>query len=146
MVSPCVLIVDDNELMRSALRRYFRRHGFEVFDCCALDDAIRVATTVQPDLVLLDVRFEGPFRTGIDTVGDFIEAAPRCQVVVMTGLPNDYDERRALDAGALAYVMKNEVEIALATSFARDTTLEARRERRAARGASPSKTARRASS
>ena len=51
-----VLIVDDDQLIRSALRRYLQRHGFEVdeADSCATAEA-RMRAFV-PRVVVIDYR------------------------------------------------------------------------------------------
>ena len=50
-----ILLVEDNEPNRDMLTRQLRRSGFEV--CCAVDgpSGVAMASSEQPDLILMDV-------------------------------------------------------------------------------------------
>jgi CheY-like chemotaxis protein len=52
---PKILLVEDNEVNRDMLSRRLTRNGFDV--CCAVDGAsgVAMATSEQPDLILMDV-------------------------------------------------------------------------------------------
>ena len=52
---PKILLVEDNEMNRDMLGRRLQRHGFEL--CFAVDapSGIAMASTEQPDLILMDI-------------------------------------------------------------------------------------------
>ena len=55
MPTPLILVVDDNAPLRYALGRTLRQHSFEVVEAATGEAALELASSEQPDLVLLDV-------------------------------------------------------------------------------------------
>jgi two-component system, cell cycle sensor histidine kinase and response regulator CckA len=67
MVTPRILIVEDERIVAGDIRSRLRRLGYTVVDMVATgEDAIQRAETMHPDLVLMDIRIEGPMD-GIQT-------------------------------------------------------------------------------
>jgi DNA-binding NarL/FixJ family response regulator len=102
------LVVDDDD----AFIRIFTKlcaGTVTVAAATTIDSGIALAREVSPSYVFLDVRFDGPWRTGIDAIAEMRAAAPSARVVVMTSLVNEYDRERALALGASAYVLKSEL-------------------------------------
>ena len=101
-----VLLVEDNPgdalLIRSALDE--SRWSFEVLQAGRLADAVDLAATDHPDVVLLDLGL--PDSTGEETFQSFRDAQPRLPVVVLTGLDDDDAADDALLAGAQDYLLK----------------------------------------
>ena len=54
--SPVILNVDDDEAGRYVVDRHLRKAGYEVLDAATGQDGLRLAESLQPDLILLDVR------------------------------------------------------------------------------------------
>src|SRR5215470_17291666 len=50
-----MLIVDDHEVSRAALRALLRTEGYDVIDVRASDEAITVASTFRPGVAIIDV-------------------------------------------------------------------------------------------
>lgn len=98
-----ILIVDDNDLFRRALVRGLRGVGVS-----SLNDGLVMAERIQPDIIFLDVRFDGPWKSGIDAIKDFVRVTPKSKIVVMTSFTTEYDRERALQAGAAFYFDKND--------------------------------------
>lgn len=65
-------------------------------------EAVTVAPRVRPDVILMDLRMPGG-----DGVGAIRELAPEYRVVVLTTFSEDGDLHRALDAGAVGYLLKD---------------------------------------
>jgi PleD family two-component response regulator len=76
-----ILIVDDHEISRAALRALLRTEGIDVTDITTSDAAITAAIAVRPDVVIVDV-------TPADPAGFLIarrlQALPDAPPVVLT--------------------------------------------------------------
>ena len=102
-----VLIVDDHPLTREALSSLLKAHGFEVSGCASDGaEAIVEAARLQPDLILLDLLM--PEMDGITALPRLREAAPNCEVVVLTASGTEENLLSAIRAGAAGYLLKTE--------------------------------------
>ncbi len=102
-----VLIVDDHPLTREALSSLLRQHDFDVVG--EADDgepAISAAQSLQPDLVLLDLTMPG--LDGLSALPRLREAAPECEIVVLTASETEENLLAAIRAGAAGYLLKSE--------------------------------------
>ena len=95
-----VLIVDDAELFREALRAAFTQEGFEVVGVAA--DAMK---GIEPDLVMLDLLMPG--MSGLEVVGTIIKTSPKTKVVLLTASESAEDLLAAVKAGASGYLTKD---------------------------------------
>ena len=101
-----VLIVDDAELFREALRAAFTQEGFEVVGAAADAMAgIDLAREHEPDLVMLDLLMPG--MSGLEVVGTIQKASPRSRVVLLTASESAEDLLAAVKAGASGYLTKD---------------------------------------
>ncbi|MGD2101809.1 MAG: response regulator transcription factor [Acidimicrobiia bacterium] len=101
-----VLIVDDAELFREALRAAFTQEGFDVVAAAAdAMAAIDLAREHEPDLVMLDLLMPG--MSGLEVVGAIIKASPRSRVVLLTASESAEDLLAAVKAGASGYMTKD---------------------------------------
>lgn len=102
-----VLVVDDHPLTREALVSLLGAHGFEVAGTAADGaEAIARARDTQPDLVLLDLSMPG--MDGLSALPRLREAAPSCEVVVLTASGTEENLLGAIRAGAAGYLLKTE--------------------------------------
>jgi DNA-binding NarL/FixJ family response regulator len=101
-----VLIVDDSRDLRDLLGiRVETWGGYEVVGLAADgEEAVDLARSSQPDLVLLDLAM--PRMDGLQALPLILEAAPGVRVVVLSGFDKDTMAERALEAGAHRYVEK----------------------------------------
>lgn len=112
-----VLIVEDHKLVLEALRSLVAGlPGFAVAD--AVSDgkqAIRAATALQPELVLMD--FSMPGMSGLDAAAEIRRRLPHVHVVFLTLSRDEEFVRAAFQMGADAYLLKGtsleEFELAL---------------------------------
>jgi DNA-binding NarL/FixJ family response regulator len=102
-----VLIVDDHPLTREALGALLAQHGFSVVGAAADgEEAIGLARRLQPQLVLLDLSMPG--LSGLDALPRLREAAPGCEVVVLTASGTEENLLSAIRGGAAGYLLKSE--------------------------------------
>ncbi|HLV90952.1 MAG: response regulator transcription factor [Acidimicrobiales bacterium] len=103
---PTVLIVDDAELFREALRAAFVQEGFKVVAVAAdAMSAIDRARESQPDLVILDLLMPG--MSGIEVLGTILKVSPRSRVVLLTSSESSSDLMAAVKGGASGYLTKD---------------------------------------
>lgn len=103
---PTVLIVDDAELFREALRAAFAQEGFEVVGAAAdAMSAIDKARSLRPDLVMLDLLMPG--MSGLEVVGSILKASPKSRVVLLTSSESAEDLLAAVKGGASGYLTKD---------------------------------------
>jgi two-component system cell cycle response regulator DivK len=102
-----ILVVDDKEDSRVLVRKVLGRHGYEVVGAGTGEDAINMAQTELPDLILMDIRLPG----GIDGLEATrrIKALPQVAhipILAMTASVRTEDEHKALNAGCSGFVRK----------------------------------------
>lgn len=102
-----VLLVDDHDLIRQGLSRAFeRQEDFTVVgESGSVAEALATAESVQPDVVVTDVRL--PDGTGLDIVRALRIQRPDIGLVVLTMYAGDEQLFAALEAGASAFVAKD---------------------------------------
>jgi DNA-binding NarL/FixJ family response regulator len=106
-MSTSVLVVDDHPLTREALSSLLSAHGFEVAGLVADGaEAIETAARVRPDLVLLDLSMPG--MDGLAALPRLRDAAPNCEVVVLTASGTEENLLAAIRGGAAGYLLKTE--------------------------------------
>ena len=102
-----VLLVDDHPLTRAALSALLQQHGFEVAgEAADGDEAIARAGDLHPDLILLDLSMPG--LDGLSALPTLREAAPDCEVVVLTASGTEENLLAAIRGGAAGYLLKSE--------------------------------------
>jgi DNA-binding NarL/FixJ family response regulator len=102
-----ILLVDDHPLTRSALSGLLTQHGFDVAgEASDGSEAIEAASRIQPDLILLDLSMPG--MDGLTALPRLREAAPDCEVVVLTASGTEENLLGAIRAGAAGYLLKSE--------------------------------------
>ena len=102
-----VVIIDDHVVVRAGLR-YIIEADPELEFIGEFGGGLGAADFVMynnPDVVLLDVRM--PDRNGIDALKDILAADPKRRVVMLTTSDAEEDVFRAIEEGALGYVMKD---------------------------------------
>jgi DNA-binding NarL/FixJ family response regulator len=101
------LIADDHPLTREALSGLLGQHGFEVVGTASDGaEAVDAARRLQPELVLLDLSMPGV--TGLEALPRIREAAPGCEVVVLTASGTEDNLLGAIRGGAAGYLLKSE--------------------------------------
>ena len=102
-----VVIIDDHVVVRAGLR-YIIEADPELELIGEFGGGLGAAEFVtdnNPDVVLLDVRM--PDRNGLDALKDILAADSKRRVVMLTTSDAEEDVFRAIEEGALGYVMKD---------------------------------------
>lgn len=103
--SPKVLIVDDNDLMRTLLRGILRSESCEVIGeakngLIALDLVEKLA----PDVVFLDVMM--PEMDGLEVLQNVKAKHPGVRVIMITGNPSVENVQESIQGGASGFIVK----------------------------------------
>jgi DNA-binding NarL/FixJ family response regulator len=102
-----ILVVDDHPLTRDALTSLLAQGGFDVVgEAGDGAEALELAHSLQPDLVLLDLSMPG--MDGLTVLPRLRSAAPRCEVVVLTASGTEENLLAAIRGGAAGYLLKSE--------------------------------------
>jgi DNA-binding NarL/FixJ family response regulator len=106
-VAERILLVDDHPLTRSALAGLLTQHGFDVVgEAEDGGEAVARAAELAPDLILLDLSMPG--IDGLTALPRLREAAPSCEVVVLTASGTEDNLLGAIRGGAAGYLLKSE--------------------------------------
>jgi DNA-binding response OmpR family regulator len=98
-----VLVVEDDETLRTALRYALTREGFEVLTAADGPAGLRAALSERPHLVVLDLMLPG--MDGLE-VCRRVRAASEVPVLILTARADEVDKVVGLELGADDYVTK----------------------------------------
>jgi len=106
-----VLVADDHPIVRSGIVALLEdADDLDVIGQAATGaEAIELALSLQPDLVLMDLRMpvpSGPQLDGAEATARILAAAPSIRVVVLTTYESDESILAAIEAGASGYLLK----------------------------------------
>jgi two-component system, NarL family, response regulator NreC len=102
-----IVLADDHAVVRSGLRLVLERAGgFEVVsEAGDADAALRTVLGHKPTVLVLDLNMPGELSS-LDAIPRVEEVSPATRVVVLTMQEDPEFARRALQAGAAGYVLK----------------------------------------
>ena len=101
--TPRILVVDDEETIREFLELGLRHEGYYVETAADGPTALRLATRVRPDLIILDVML--PCTDGLE-VCRRIAATSDVPIIMLTARGELHDRIAGLDGGADDYIVK----------------------------------------
>lgn len=101
-----VLLIDDHALFRIGLRELLERRGIEVVDAIGdCDQGISQVVSLQPDIVLLDMRM--PHMTGLAVLRELRKQQQQMSVAMLTTSRDEKDVIESLQSGAQGYLLKD---------------------------------------
>lgn len=94
---PLVLVLDDEEIIRRAIRAYLERHGYATVEADTVDLAVEAMRTNAVSAVILDMRLPGA-HSGLDALNHLrrIPEMASVPVLVVTGSILSEDEERQI--------------------------------------------------
>ena len=101
-----VLLVDDHEIVRLGLMTLLNdQDNMEVVgEAGTAGEAVKSVEELRPDVVLMDIRMPG--EGGIVATREITAKFPQTKVVMLTSFADDELVMRAIQAGAVGYVLK----------------------------------------
>jgi DNA-binding NtrC family response regulator len=101
-----VLIIDDEEKLRSLLARIISLEGFEVLQASDCRSALKKLEQTEIDVILCDVKL--PDGNGVDLVKKIKETYPIPEIILLTAYGNIPDGVQAIKNGAFDYITKGD--------------------------------------
>ena len=114
-----VLIAEDQGMVRGALATLLALEDDidVVAQCSRGDEVVAAALAAQPDVALLDI--EMPGLDGLQAAALLHQALPACTIIILTTFGRPGYLRRAMEAGATGFVVKDGPADQLAVSIRR---------------------------
>ena len=102
-----ILAVDDHHLIRAGVASFLATEpGLKlVAEAANGEEALEQYRQVRPDVVLMDLSM--PVMDGLEATRAILEEFPDARIIVLTTYVGDEDIHRALDAGAMGYLVKD---------------------------------------
>jgi DNA-binding NarL/FixJ family response regulator len=117
ILNATILIVDDHSVVRAGIRALLNTEpGFKVVGEAENGaKAVEIYGKLQPQLVLMDLRM--PILDGVKATRSIRQLDPQALVVILTTHQGDDEVRAAFDAGAMGYLLKNNLGDDLPTAL-----------------------------
>jgi two-component system, NtrC family, response regulator len=101
-----ILIIDDEEQLRSLLKRIITLEGFAVTETTNLDEARKSLQKDDVDVILCDVKL--PDGSGVDFIKEIKPRFPLLEAILLTAYGNIHDGVQAMKNGAFDYLAKGD--------------------------------------
>lgn len=101
-----ILVVDDHDLVRMGIVRMLSDvDGFKVVgEAKSGEEAVTMARTLKPDVVLMDVKMPG--MGGLEATKKLLTVNSTIKIIAVTACEDDLYPTRLMQAGAVGYVTK----------------------------------------
>mgnify|MGYP001586913111 CR=1 FL=1 len=105
-----ILIIEDDPFLLKLYKEILSDTGLEVEEALDGETGLRKVKDSKPDLILLDIML--PKMNGLDVLEKLKEgqSTREIPVVIITNLASEEDKKRAMDLGAISYMIKTEYE------------------------------------
>jgi len=103
-MSPKILIIDDDDLVASSLKKVLIKLNYDVLTCLDDSEAEKMITEFQPDVILLDIYLTT--RNGIDVLKSIKKKHTSIPVIMITGYADVKTAVIAIKAGAYDFLLK----------------------------------------
>lgn len=99
-----ILVVDDERSVREVLVQFLKLEDFDVVDAANGAQAIEMARTHKPDLMVLDMMMPG--MNGLEVLKMVKKEIPQMPVIILSGVQEEKEARKAIELGAYDYIVK----------------------------------------
>lgn len=108
-----ILLVEDEESIRSFLKINLKRNGFKVIEAESGEEGLKKAFLENPDIAILDVMLPG--IDGFQVCNKLRNDSPKMGIIMLTAKGQDIDKIMGLEYGADDYIIKpfNPLEVVL---------------------------------
>jgi DNA-binding response OmpR family regulator len=111
-----ILIVDDEEMIVMAMRKYFQGLGYAVDAAHELEEAQALLANYAYDLVIADLRLTGIGGVeGLQIVADVHQRCPHTRVILLSAFGTPEIERESFNRGADVFLQKPKAMMEIAT-------------------------------
>ena len=119
---PSILLVDDDERLRSRMARAFEVRGYEARQAEGYDEAVAAASAESTEYAVIDLRMPG--KSGLEVVRALRGIDPSTKIVVLTGYGSIATALEAVRLGATHYLTKPADVDEVITAFERAQSVE----------------------
>lgn len=104
-----LLIVDDHEVVRSGLKRLLENNVLisEIYECSSGEEAFRFLFNTNIDIIIMDISMPG--KGGIESTQQIRKRYSTIKIIILSMHDNPMIIKKAISAGANAYILKNEI-------------------------------------
>jgi len=99
-----ILVVDDEEPIRNALKKFLAQQQFEVYAAGSGDEALQQLRRHRVSLMLCDIRMPG--TSGVDLVPQALEVEPELAILMLTAVNDATSAALCMQRGAMDYLTK----------------------------------------
>jgi CheY-like chemotaxis protein len=101
---PCVIVVESEAAMRTAIVQIVERVGFAALDVGSGEEALILLRSNQAAAVIADSKLDG--MSGVELLKEVKKSHPRLPMILMTGSNEAFSARQLMLAGADGYITK----------------------------------------
>ncbi|MFD1772280.1 sigma-54-dependent transcriptional regulator [Sphingobacterium suaedae] len=101
-----VLIIDDEEKIRTLLSKIITLEGFDVLQAGDIQSGLKKLETADVDVVICDVKL--PDGSGVEAIKNIKEKYPSVEIILLTAYGNISDGVQAMKNGAFDYITKGD--------------------------------------
>ena len=104
-----LLIVDDHEVVRSGLKRLLENNKdiSHIAECASGEEAYSYLYDNEVHIIIMDISMPG--KGGIEATHQIKKRYPEIKIIILSMHDNPMMVSKAIDAGANAYILKNEI-------------------------------------
>ncbi len=103
-LKPCILVVDDEVMVRKQLEWFYKQRGFRVLTAPSAEEALEFLGGGEIDLVVTDIRLPG--MDGLQLIERMKEICPDVPVIAITGYGDMETAVEVLKQGARDFIVK----------------------------------------
>ena len=115
-----ILLIEDDPLMLRVYEKILERNDFQIVAASRGQEGLTKAKEEKPDLILLDIMM--PEMDGFEVLGKLKsdDTTKNLPVIALTNLAGEEDAKKALEMGAIRYIIKSEHDPAGVVKIAKE--------------------------